>query len=151
MAYGLSKLRPCASSATQASRNFANCTSPLRWLYILHICEYANRARPCGLTTELTGAGARRAQGTNTGHENGEAMASVGVRVEPPVSHFPPAWILFLHRKGYSVSYGCEQPCGSWGKEVPSHSLRQRSCWSMRRSAFCDELQCMGSHTLTEN
>ena len=26
-----------------------------------------------------------RAEGTNTGHENGEAMASVGVRVEPTV------------------------------------------------------------------
>jgi hypothetical protein len=41
------------------------------------------------LTPRLTGAGARSAQGTNTGHENGEAMASVGVRVEPPVSHLP--------------------------------------------------------------
>ena len=38
-----------------------------------------------GLTPRLTGAGARRAEGTNTGHENGEAMASVGVRVEPTV------------------------------------------------------------------
>ena len=38
-----------------------------------------------GLTPRLTGAGARSAQGTNTGHENGEAMASVGVRVEPTV------------------------------------------------------------------
>ena len=26
-----------------------------------------------------------RAEGTNTGHEDGEAMASVGVRVEPTV------------------------------------------------------------------
>jgi hypothetical protein len=34
------------------------------------------------LTPKLTGAGARSAEGTNTGHENGEAMASVGVRVE---------------------------------------------------------------------
>jgi hypothetical protein len=38
------------------------------------------------LTPRLTGAGARSAEGTNTGHENGEAMASVGVRVEPTVS-----------------------------------------------------------------
>jgi hypothetical protein len=37
------------------------------------------------LTPRLTGAGARSAEGTNTGHENGEAMASVGVRVEPTV------------------------------------------------------------------
>jgi hypothetical protein len=35
-----------------------------------------------GLTPKLTGAGARSAQGTNIGHENGEAMANVGVRVE---------------------------------------------------------------------
>jgi hypothetical protein len=38
-----------------------------------------------GLTPRLTGAGARSAEGTNTGHENAEGMASVGVRVEPPV------------------------------------------------------------------
>ena len=37
------------------------------------------------LTPRLTGAGARSAEGTNTGHQNGEAMASVGVRVEPTV------------------------------------------------------------------
>src|SRR5690606_16702150 len=35
-----------------------------------------------GLTTELTGAGARRAQGTNSGHKNAEGMAAVGVHVE---------------------------------------------------------------------
>jgi hypothetical protein len=34
------------------------------------------------LTPELTGAGARSAQGTNIGHQNREAMANVGVRVE---------------------------------------------------------------------
>ena len=38
-----------------------------------------------GLTPRLTGAVARSAEGNNTGHENGEAMASVGVRVEPRV------------------------------------------------------------------
>ena len=38
-----------------------------------------------GLTPKLTGAGGRRPQGTNTGHQNREAMASVGVRVERPV------------------------------------------------------------------
>jgi len=38
------------------------------------------------LTPRLTGAGGPTGpQGTNTGHENGEAMASVGVRVEPTV------------------------------------------------------------------
>ena len=37
------------------------------------------------LTPRLTGAGARSAEGTNTGHENAEGMASVGVRVEPTV------------------------------------------------------------------
>jgi hypothetical protein len=37
----------------------------------------------CGLTLELTGAeGPTGPQGTNIGHENGEAMANVGVRVE---------------------------------------------------------------------
>jgi hypothetical protein len=34
------------------------------------------------LTPELTGAGARSAQGTNIGHQNREAMANVSVRVE---------------------------------------------------------------------
>ena len=37
------------------------------------------------LTPWLTGAGARSAEGTNVGHQNREAMAYVGVRVEPPV------------------------------------------------------------------
>lgn len=32
----------------------------------------------------LTGAGARSAEGADTGHQNREAMAHVGVRVEPP-------------------------------------------------------------------
>ena len=39
----------------------------------------------CGLTPWLTGAGSRRLEGTNIGHENAEGMAYVGVRVEPPV------------------------------------------------------------------
>ena len=37
------------------------------------------------LTPWLTGAGARSAEGTDIGHQNREAMAYVGVRVEPPV------------------------------------------------------------------
>jgi hypothetical protein len=41
------------------------------------------------LTPRLTGAGARSAEGTNTGHENAEGMASVGVRVEPTVRNHP--------------------------------------------------------------
>ena len=41
--------------------------------------------RAKGLTPWLTGAGARSAEGTDIGHENGEAMAYVGVRVEPTV------------------------------------------------------------------
>jgi hypothetical protein len=40
---------------------------------------------PKSLTPRLTGAGGRRPQGTKAGHKNGEAMASFGVRVEPPV------------------------------------------------------------------
>ena len=38
-----------------------------------------------GLTPWLTGAGSRRLEGTNIGHENAEGMAYVGVRVEPTV------------------------------------------------------------------
>jgi hypothetical protein len=38
-----------------------------------------------GLTPRLTGAGSRRLEGTNMGHQNREAMAHVGVRVEPTV------------------------------------------------------------------
>ena len=37
------------------------------------------------LTPWLTGAGSRRLEGTNIGHENAEGMAYVGVRVEPTV------------------------------------------------------------------
>ncbi|MDP2022476.1 MAG: hypothetical protein Q8L16_16465 [Hydrogenophaga sp.] len=40
-------------------------------------------------TPRLTGAGARSAQGTNTDLEDGEAMAGVGVRVEPTVMLLP--------------------------------------------------------------
>ena len=40
----------------------------------------AHLCRPF-LTPRLTGAGARSAEDTNTGHEDGEAMASVGVRL----------------------------------------------------------------------
>ena len=38
-----------------------------------------------GLTPWLTGAGSRRLEGTDIGHENAEGMAYVGVRVEPTV------------------------------------------------------------------
>jgi hypothetical protein len=49
----------------------------------------ANISRWCGLTPELTGAGGPTGpQGTNIGHENGEAMANVGVRVERFVRHY---------------------------------------------------------------
>ena len=42
----------------------------------------------CSLTPELTGAGGPIGpQGTNIGHEDGEAMANVGVRVERIVRH----------------------------------------------------------------
>lgn len=37
------------------------------------------------LTPKLTGAVARSAEGTATGHENAEGMACSGVRVERPV------------------------------------------------------------------
>jgi hypothetical protein len=44
------------------------------------------------LTPRLTGAGARSAEGTNTGHKNAEGMASVGVRVEPTVRRHRRSW-----------------------------------------------------------
>ena len=47
--------------------------------------ELPERGFKQDLTPRLTGAGARSAEGTNTGHENAEGMASVGVRVEPTV------------------------------------------------------------------
>ncbi len=50
-----------------------------------------------GLTPWLTGAGARSAEGTDIGHENGEAMAYVGVRVEPPVRLGSVGTVLKLH------------------------------------------------------
>ena len=37
------------------------------------------------LTPRLTGAGSRRLEGTDIGHEDAEGMAYVGVRVEPTV------------------------------------------------------------------
>ncbi len=43
------------------------------------------RVAPKSLTPWLTGAGSRRLEGTNIGHENAEGMAYVGVRVEPTV------------------------------------------------------------------
>jgi len=46
----------------------------------------ANKRIMRSLTPRLTGARGRRPAGTNTGHQNREAMASVGVRVEPRVS-----------------------------------------------------------------
>ena len=45
-------------------------------------CEWNEPAPMCGLTNELTGAGARRAQGTNSGHAFGILLAAVGVHVE---------------------------------------------------------------------
>lgn len=36
-------------------------------------------------STQLTGAAARSAEGTATGHENAEGMACSGVRIERPV------------------------------------------------------------------
>jgi hypothetical protein len=50
-----------------------------------------------GLTPKLTGAGARSAEGTNTGHENAEGMACVGVRVERHVRHGSEGRVLKIH------------------------------------------------------
>ena len=43
------------------------------------------RVAPKSLTPWLTGAGARSAEGTNSGHKNDEGMPAVGVHVERPV------------------------------------------------------------------
>lgn len=37
------------------------------------------------LTLRLTGVGVRSAEGANTSHESGDALVSIGVRVEPTV------------------------------------------------------------------
>src|SRR5574343_770432 len=59
-------------------------TNSGRWsLLFVSICIGLTLEK--SLTPWLTGAGARSAEGTDMGHENGEAMAHVGVRVEPPV------------------------------------------------------------------
>jgi len=49
----------------------------MRFLYVSRSSSH--------LTPWLTGAGSRRLEGTNIGHENAEGMAYVGVRVEPTV------------------------------------------------------------------
>lgn len=58
---------------------------PLNVLFLWESAVMFECCHDCRLTPWLTGAGARSAEGTNIGHENGEAMAYVGVRVEPPV------------------------------------------------------------------
>ena len=65
--------------------------APVAWLVIAD-SEAARQMvrrfmvpRMLSLTPWLTGAGSRRLEGTNIGHENAEGMAYVGVRVEPPV------------------------------------------------------------------
>ena len=47
----------------------------------------------------LTGAGSRRLEGTNIGHENAEGMAYVGVHVERPVR---------LRREGTVLHFTCQ-------------------------------------------
>ena len=77
----------------------------------LETCEALELMAACmtrnmkGLTPRLTGAGARSAEGTNTGHENGEAMASVGVRVEPTVRTQRLGPRLCVVRRSLSVSW----------------------------------------------
>ena len=50
------------------------------------------------LTPWLTGAGSRRLEGTNIGHENAEGMAYVGVRVEPTVRLGSAGTVLHLYK-----------------------------------------------------
>jgi len=52
---------------------------------VIGFMERLRRMFDESLTPWLTGAGSRRLEGTNIGHENAEGMAYVGVRVEPTV------------------------------------------------------------------
>ena len=49
------------------------------------------------LTPWLTGAGSRRLEGTDIGHENAEGMAYVGVRVEPTVRLGSGGTVVLVH------------------------------------------------------
>ena len=46
------------------------------------------------LTPRVTGAGARSTEGADTGHENAEGLASVGVGVEPTVRQGRPGKVI---------------------------------------------------------
>ena len=77
---GLTKIHcnisePGSKCGQKGLRQFARCVEFA--LYVLPACG--------GLTPRLTGAGSRRLEGTDIGHQNREAMAYVGVRVEPTV------------------------------------------------------------------
>jgi len=80
--------------------------------------------RKRGLTPRLTGAGARSAEGTNTGHENAEGMASVGVRVEPTVRLGRVGRVWQVHSG--CVRFKCSQNSGRRLRaEKPQKWLRQ--------------------------
>lgn len=50
---------------------------------------------------EVTGAGTRSAEGTTTGHENGEALASIGVRVNRQLDLKPIAIIQWINKDDF--------------------------------------------------
>jgi hypothetical protein len=60
------------------------------------------------LNALFTCAGSRSAEGTNTGHKNGAAMANVGVRVEPTVRNARFRTACHLQNRG-SVQLEAEQ------------------------------------------
>ena len=79
---------PCKESncgTTNDSRvlDVRACTPFVIWQSLC--TELPERGFKQDLTPWLTGAGSRRLEGTNIGHENAEGMAYVGVRVEPTV------------------------------------------------------------------
>jgi hypothetical protein len=74
------------------------------------------------LTPELTGAGARSAQGTNIGHQNREAMANVGVRVERFVRLRRVGRVWQVHSK--YVRFECPQQSGERIKRLAKTTHR---------------------------
>ena len=86
------------------------------------------------LTPRLTGAGARSAEGTNTGHENGEAMASVGVRVEPTVRLVADARTHEFRPARYShaalrLVQLMQETSPAWMRDVEGGQLVRRHSW----------------------
>lgn len=68
------------------------------------------------LTHKLTGAGARSMEGTNIGHQNGEALTS-GIRVESTVR---------LWREGTMLLTQVHRDFVHWGTRTCMYSIRRK-------------------------